>query len=142
MKKITITLSLVAIMVVSAFAQQLTEKTLVKAFNLNGNDLVVLNIDGDIEVQQWSNKIMRVQIDIAAENVPDATLKSLVTAGRYNLKATETSDGLQIDAPGLKRKVTLRGEELKEHISYVVFVPENVMVNIKNDASASVEVIE
>ena len=138
MKRLTLTTVLLSSMITMVMAQTITEKTLVKAFNLGTNDYVELDLQGDVEIREWSQKIMRVQIDLAVENTSSATLKSLVSAGRYNLKSTETADGLLITAPGMNRTVTLRGETLKEHVSYVVFVPENVMVQMKDSASASV----
>lgn len=80
---------------------------------------------------------MRVHVTIGIETGSDAMLKSLVTAGRYNLKSTETIEGVKIDSPGLARTITVRGVELKENISYVVYKPEDVTLRLKNEASSN-----
>jgi len=118
-------------------AQNNIEKTLIKSFNLEGNDFVELALDGKVEVKEWSNPLMRVHVTIGIETGSDAMLKSLVTAGRYNLKSTDTAEGVVIDSPGLARTITVRGVELKENISYVVFKPEDVTLRLKNEASSN-----
>ena len=118
-------------------AQNNVEKTLIKSFNLEGNDFVEIDLNGQIEVKEWSNALMRIQVTVGIDQGSDAMLKSLVTAGRYNLKSTETTEGLAINAPGLERKIMLRGSELKENITYVVYKPENVNLRLKNEAETS-----
>ena len=118
---------------------QITEKTLIKSFNLGHNDYVEVDLNGHIEIQEWSNSIMRINVTIGVENCSEATLKSLMQAGRYNMKAHETENGLTINAPGLNRTVTLRGAELKEDISYVIYKPKNVHVRLLNEATGSNE---
>ena len=116
---------------------QQAEKTLVKSFNLKGNQFVLLDLDGNVEVKEWNNGLMRVQITVALENGTEAMLKSLVQAGRYNLKGDDTSGEFKVVAPGLQRKVTVRGHELVENISYTIFAPEKVNVRLNNQASTS-----
>jgi hypothetical protein len=104
---------------------------------LEGNDFVELDLNGQVEVKEWSNSLMRVHVTIGIETGSDAMLKSLVTAGRYNLKANETAEGLMIDAPGLARTITVRGVELKENITYVIYKPEDVTLRLTNEASSN-----
>lgn len=115
-----------------------TEKTLVKSFNLQGMDVVALDVKGDIDVQQWNNKTLRVQMTISVENIKEATLKSLVVAKRYNLISKMTDEEYLISVPGLQREVTIGGEPLKEAISYVVYVPDNVFVKLQDSSSTSI----
>jgi len=60
MKIINLNLTLFLFLLVSTtmFGQSKTEKTLVKSFNLKGNNTVTLDLDGDIEVQEWKGEIM------------------------------------------------------------------------------------
>jgi hypothetical protein len=116
---------------------QQTEKTLVKSFNLKGNQFVLLDLDGNVEVKEWNNELMRVQINVALENGTEAMLKSLVQAGRYNLKSDDSTGEFKVVAPGLQRKVTVRGQELVENISYTIFAPGKVNVRLTNEASTS-----
>lgn len=132
------TLILLLIATTFTFAQE-AEKTLVKSFNLQGNQVVVLDLEGAIEVKTWSNDIMRVQMTISHKNTSEAILKSLIKAGRYNLKSAIEEDGLKVTAPGLQREVTIRGKLLDDSVSYVVFAPENVLVKKSNEASTSTD---
>jgi len=135
MKKIQLTLICFFLATVLIFAQTNVEKTLVKSFNLKGNTQVTLNLDGDIQVKERAGEIMRVQMLIGVAG-SDAMLKSLITAGRYNLVLDEADNGLTVSSPGLARKITVRGESLKENISYVVYVPEDVTVSYGGEAAS------
>lgn len=110
------------------FAQQ-TEKTLVKSFNLEGRDLVAIDIpEASVEIKTWNSPDMRVQMTIGLANFSEGVLKGLVTAGRYNLKGEAKDDQLVITASGLKKQVMINGQEVKEKISLLVYVPEKVAV--------------
>ena len=113
------------------------EKTVIKSFNLEGNDFVELDLKGQVEVKEWSNSLMRVHVTINIETGSDAMLKSLVTAGRYNLKSNDTAEGLRIDSPNLARTITVRGVELKENITYVVYKPKDVTLRLTNEADTN-----
>ena len=82
---------------------------------------------------------MQIQITVGIENGTEAMLKSLVQAGRYNLKGDDGTGEMVVTAPGLQRKVTVRGQELAENISYTIFAPENVNVRLANSATTSKE---
>lgn len=112
-------------------AQQ-AEKTLVKSFNLNGQSTIFLDFDGDVKVTTWNEPQMRIQMTITLQNGNDNMLKSLVTAGRYNLNTKDEKGQLSIVAPGLERQIKLgNGQMLGELVSFQVFAPKNVEVKIK-----------
>ena len=137
MKKFQITLICFFLVNALAIAQTNVEKTLVKSSNLKGKTSVTLNLDGDIQVKERAGEIMRVQmlIGVAGSN---AMLKSLITAGRYNLVLEESENGLIVTSPGLARKITIRGELLKENISYIVYVPEDVTVSYGGEVASDI----
>ncbi|MCH2084271.1 MAG: hypothetical protein MK226_17880 [Saprospiraceae bacterium] len=117
-----------------SFAQQ-AEKTLVKTFNLHGNNVVRLDMNGPVEVRTWKNPTMRVQMTISSENGSNALLKSLVQSGRYNLRSTQGEEGLVINAPAFKREVKLGKTLIQENLSFVIYAPENTSVRWSNEAS-------
>ncbi len=129
-----LTLALFCGVSTQAFSQT-AEKTFVKSFNLKGMQVVVLNLDGNVEVQQWKNDIMRVQMTIALPKSNATTLKSLAKAGRYNLKSKVGDDAYTVYAPGMQREVRIKGENLSEKVSYIVYAPENVVVRMADEAS-------
>lgn len=139
--KASISLFLCMAMCLTIFAQS-AERTLVKSFNLKGNNSLVLDLEGDVDVQHWNNDLVRIQININVENVSDAILKSLIVAGRYNLNATEGEDGLVINAPALEKEVKLRGQLLKENLSYTIFAPESVSIQLSDISATTLEISE
>ena len=134
LKKISVSF-LFILMAVLLHAQQ-AEKTLVKSFNLKGKQVLVLDLDGDIEVRHWKNTILRVEMAIGIENGSNAMLKSLVTAGRYNLRSVVEDDMLRVYAPGMDRDVKIKGSKLNESITFTVNVPEDVIVKTGEEASS------
>ncbi len=126
-------------LVTSATAQGV-EKTLVKSFNLQGKELVELNLDGDVDVQKWDSPIMRIQMNLSVANTSESMLKSLIRAGRYNLKSKIVEDALAVYAPGLEREVRIKGHKLDEKISFVVFVPNDTQVVVSDGVSAEASV--
>ncbi len=116
-----------------------SEKTLVKSFNLKGIQVVVLDLDGDVEVREWKNSIMRIQLTIIIENGNDSMLKTLVRAGRYNLYSKVNNEDFRIFAPETKKDMKVSGYDLKENISYIVYAPENVIVRMAGEASTDAE---
>ena len=86
----------------------------------------LLDLAGQVEVIEWGNKLMRVNMTIGLDNGNEGMLKSLVQIGRYNLRSNENDRGLVVNAPNLQRQITVRGNEIKENISYIIYKPENV----------------
>ncbi|WP_020534423.1 hypothetical protein [Lewinella cohaerens] len=131
--------TLVALLLVTAaglFAQTV-EKTFVRSFNLQGAQEAVLQIEGPVDVQTWSQSITRIQMTVGIERGSESMLRSLAQAGRYNLKGQLDNDQYLISVPGLEREVLVNGQALAENISYVIFVPEDVRINIENSTSAA-----
>lgn len=115
--------------IASAAIAQSAEKTLVKSFPLEANQSVSLDLPGAIEVKTWDSELLRVQITITLQNGTEAVLKSLISAGRYNLIA-KTGDSLVIAAPALAKEVQLGGKTLEDHVSFLVFAPKSVAVKL------------
>lgn len=111
-----------------------TEKTVVKTFNLQGNSSVVLNLNGAVEIKEWSESTLRVHMNIKLNNSNVHMLKYLLTQGRYNLKLENTSRGLVLTSPGREQDVVINknGDILSETVNYTVFVPHNVTTEIIN----------
>jgi len=134
--KIFITILLATMVASTAFAQN-AEKILVKSFNLKGKQIVLMDVDGDVEVKEWNGDIMRIQMSIELTNGTNSMLKSLVQARRYNLMGNVKGDELVINMPSLAKQVKIRGKELHEKISYTVFAPADVQVKLTNDSTVS-----
>jgi len=130
-------LIMLATMVANTVIAQNAERTLVKSFNLKGKQVVVMDVDGDVEVKEWNGDIMRIQMSIELTNGSNSMLKSLVQARRYTLIAAVEGEKLKINMPSMEKQVKIRGRELTEKISYTVFAPTDVQVKLTNESSAS-----
>ncbi len=143
MKKIVayLNIGLLLLLSTAGYSQTVVEKTLVKSFNLKGNDVVVLDLKGAVEVKEWKNDIMRIQMTISLEDGSSSMLKSLIQVGRYNLVSKDGEEEFQIFVPAMKKEVKVRGKILKENIVYTVFAPENVTVKMATEAAANASLI-
>ncbi|MCO6480442.1 MAG: hypothetical protein J5I94_27620 [Phaeodactylibacter sp.] len=115
---------------------QEVEKTLVKSFNLQGNQIVALQMDGPIVVKTWNNNFLRVQMQVTLKEGSEALLKSLVQAGRYNLRYEIDGEAYKVLAPQLGLVVKVGGKPLEDTVSYIVYAPENVLVKVPDGKSA------
>jgi hypothetical protein len=120
------TLTILLLFATTTLIGQQVEKTLVKSFNLGGLQTVALNVDAPVEVVDWDQPFLRVQMHIELDRGSEALLKSLVRAGRYNLTAEETEDIYSIVAPNLNREIKIGGQPLNDQVSFVVKKPRNV----------------
>ncbi|MEQ8706188.1 MAG: hypothetical protein RIC19_19810 [Phaeodactylibacter sp.] len=123
------TLTILLLFATTTLIGQQVEKTLVKSFNLNGAQTVSLNVDAPVEVADWDQPFVRVQMHIELDRGTEALLKSLVRAGRYNLTAEESDQVYGISAPNLGREVTISGHPLSDRVSFVIKKPRNVVFN-------------
>ncbi len=120
-------------------AQKTVEKTLVKSFNLQGNDVVDLELTGDIEVKEWSSPSIRVEMLISMDNGNETMLKSLIKAGRYNLVSNETETAFKVTMPGLEREIKVKGALLRDKVSYIVNIPSGVSVRNESIVEADID---
>lgn len=142
MKVKTFLLTTTLLLLANSFLiSQGVEKILVKSFNLNGNETVDLQLSGDVEVEEWNSDIMRVQMTITAENTSETTLKSLIKAGRYNIKSKEENDTYKIYVPGIEREIRVKGTPLNDKVSYVVSVPQGTFVRLADESSTELNPI-
>ena len=135
-------LTILSLIVFVSFSYgQNTQKTLVKTFNLKGSKAVVLDTKSSVEVKEWSNETMRIQMSITLENANTHMLKYLITKGRYNLSTELTDDGLVVSFPGRKKDVVVNknGDKLKEVVTYTVFVPSDVTAKTLTELTGVVE---
>ena len=122
--------------VASAQGVQGIEKILVKSFNLNGLQEVVIHAAGPVELKTWEGDFMRIQMTVHIDQANESMIKSLVQTGRYNL-ITEVEDGRWlVRTPGLNREVLRNGQALQERVSFLIFAPAHVKLEVQNSSSA------
>lgn len=111
---------------------QTTEKTFTKSFNTEGMSRLKFDLPGNIDLKVWNSPTIRLEISVSLPSGNNSTLDQLANVGRYNLIATPGENVLTISAPNLAKVVRIKGEELKETVSYVVYVPKDLQVELHN----------
>ena len=130
-------LLLLPFLLLQGIASGQSEKTFVKSFNLMGRQTVVLNLGDNIQISQWDNDVVRVQMTVSVFTT-DATLKALAESGRYMLKSDLSVQDLMVTVPSLSNVVKLNGTELREAVSFTVLVPKNVTVLKNTDVKTKI----
>lgn len=129
-KSFSLALALLALSCVPSLAQNATFKTFTKAFNTDGKNILRLDLPGDVDLKVWENPSIRVEISISLPSGNGSMLNELANIGRYNLSAKSEGSVLILNAPNLQKKLKVKGEELKETLNFMVFVPKDLQVNI------------
>ncbi|MCC6460991.1 MAG: hypothetical protein IT260_11005 [Saprospiraceae bacterium] len=135
MTKRTVLLVLLLTFALSAFAQT-TEKTFTKSFNTEGKTHLKFDLPGTIDLKVWNSPSIRIEIFVSLPAGNVSMLDQLAKVGRYNLTAAAAGESLNITAPNLYKVVKVKGEELHEKVSYVVFVPKDMQVEMHTPTAA------
>ena len=117
-----------------AFSQ--SEKTFVKSLVAHTSNVVV-DLEGAATVTEWNEKFIRVTTTVEVTNFSDDILKRLVAVGRYEITG-DIEDGVMIvRMPKLATKVTIKGQLLEEIMTYEVFVPEGITVEMAEEDTST-----
>jgi hypothetical protein len=114
-----------------------TEKIFAKSFHPQGRQTIVLNLADKVEIREWDNPMVRIQIKIALSNSGEGLLKALVETGRYHLSTVFEEQTVTVAAPRMAVPVQLGGGS-KELVSYIIFAPRNVVVRTEVDAAKKI----
>ncbi len=132
---------LLCFVLTSSFAFAQAGKTYVKTIDPQASQQIQLQFDYPYDVEQWDEENMRMLIDVTLKNGNDQILEQLMLAGRYKITKKKVGDAFQIDIPGLKKEVTIRGQKLEEEVTLKLKVPRYTLVESSNsDGVASVNI--
>jgi hypothetical protein len=115
-----------------ALSAQTAEKTFSKSFNTDSKGTIVLDLPGAIDLKIWDGQSIRIGITVGLPSGSNAMLGELANVGRYNLTSKSEGDILTISAPNLQKQIKVKGEELRETVSFVVFVPKDLKIEMPN----------
>ncbi len=117
-------------LIASSVLAQTPGKTFSKSFNADGVGKIKFELPGTVDLKIWNQPTIRIEINVFLPSGSASTLEQLAKVGRYDLKGDLTADLLTISAPNLQRVVKVKGEELRETVSYVVFMPKDIEAEI------------
>lgn len=109
---------------------QTAGKTFYKAFYADGNTALKLELPGIVDIKEWDNPVVRVEINVVLPAGKAAMLNELASVGRYNLSNQAENGVMSIQATNLQKQLRVKGEELKEIVSFVVYVPAGMKVDM------------
>ncbi|MCP4438654.1 MAG: hypothetical protein GY810_06885 [Aureispira sp.] len=127
MKTIIMFFALSIVLNTNNFGQ--AQKTLVRTVE-NIEDLAIhFNKKGSkIIIKQWDRAATRVFTTIAVENADQHMLDHLHQSGRYDYDLKNKDGKIIFDMPNAQQTITLGNTDLKETITYEIYVPYGVLV--------------
>ncbi len=138
-KRISSALILFAALAVSISAQTTAEKTFTKAFNTDGKGTLRLELPGTVDLKVWDNPSIRFEISVSLPTGNGPMLNELANIGRYNLASKAEGDVLVITAPNMQKQLKVKGQEFKEALNFVVYIPKDLEIVIMPSAVALVD---
>ncbi len=97
----------------------------------------MLDLPGTIDLKIWDNPSIKFEIGVALPSGNGSMLNELANIGRYNLVAKSDGDVLVISAPNLQKQLKVKGEELREVFTFVVFVPKDLKIELPHVTAAA-----
>lgn len=123
--KNTITLLFALIITTTLSAQT----KLVKTLNPQKCPNVNIKVPNDlIEHEAWDEGGIRIDITIKV-NLPDAVLKELLKAGRYELSGKKVEEDYLIAVPNMNIPISVEGQAIKELATIKVTTPDYIVMN-------------
>jgi hypothetical protein len=109
-------------------ASSQVQKNIVKSYQYNGAQVVTLAVEGEVEIEEWDEKIVRLVTTIDALNFNEQTLKALTEAGRYTASSKNVDNAIILTMLKAQRALEIRGTVIEEKYRFKVFVPRGVTV--------------
>jgi len=107
----------------TTFAQQKSDKTLVKTMDPKGTSSVNFDFrNKGMEFATWDEAFIRVELEVTA-NFPEAVLGQLVKAGRYTLSSEIDGESFRIKAVNLDKAVSIGGIDLDDQVRIFIKGP-------------------
>jgi|LakMenE18May11ns_1017448.scaffolds.fasta_scaffold9938115_3 hypothetical protein len=103
-----------------------SEKTLIRSFNVNVNE-VVFPLECKKSVLTWDKTYVRVELMVKT-NLRYEILDVLAKNGRYNFESQINNQTLIITLPNLKDKIKIGELELVENFEIKIWLPNETIV--------------
>ncbi len=115
-----------------------TEKVFVKTLNLEGKTILTFNVSGNVEVvhNNTNADLARIQLTVNLPHNSENVLKACIETGRYLLRLENDVKEIVVCAPALKFGVKIGNAFIEENVSYIVYVPVGVEVNVASKTPA------
>ncbi|MCA0238136.1 MAG: hypothetical protein LCH81_17300 [Bacteroidetes bacterium] len=118
-----------------SLAQSSVGKTFSKTFNTEDKGTIKLDLPGNVDLKIWNNPTVRVEIGISLANGNNSMVNELANVGRYNISSLVEGDVLHILMPNIQKQIKVKGEVLRENLTYTVFAPKDLKIVVPNVAT-------
>ncbi|MBL7779863.1 MAG: hypothetical protein JNM22_01515 [Saprospiraceae bacterium] len=118
-----------------SLAQSSVGKTFSKTFNTEDKGTIKLDLPGNVDLKIWNNPTIRVEIGISLANGNNSMVNELANVGRYNISSLAEGDVLHILMPNIQKQIKVKGEVLRENLTYTVFAPKDLKIIVPNVAT-------
>lgn len=108
--------------------QAQVQKNIVKSYQHDGAKLITLAVEGQVEIEEWDEEIVRLVTSIDAVNFNAATLKALTEAGRYTASSKNVNGNFILTMLKAQKEIILRGTKIEEKYRFKLFVPRGTTV--------------
>ena len=90
---------------------------------------VIFMMYDDVQVEEWSNKYIRIETTVHALNFGETILNYLVESGRYGIELRESpEDGsLIISMPKRELVIMKKNADMEEFLSIHIYVPKDLL---------------
>lgn len=109
-------------------ASSQVQKNIVKSYQHNGAQVITLAVEGEVEIAEWDEKIVRLVTTIDAVNFNEPTLKALTEAGRYTATSKNVDGAMILTMLKAQKELEIRGTVIEEKYNFKIFVPRGVTV--------------
>jgi len=109
-------------------ASSQVQKNIVKSYQYNGAQVLTLAVDGNVEIEEWDETIVRLVTTIDAVNFNEQTLKALTEAGRYTATSKDVDNAMILTMLKAQKELEIRGTVIEEKYTFKIFVPRGVTV--------------
>lgn len=109
-------------------------KTFNKSFNTESKSTLVFDLPGAIDLKIWNNPTVKIEMSVSLPSANPAMLNELANIGRYNMVSRTDAEKWFVSIPAMSKHIKLKGETLKEVLSFVVFMPKDLKVELPNAA--------
>lgn len=104
-----------------------SEKTLIRSFNVNANE-VIFDFDCKKTFLNWEKTYVRVEL-VVKTNLKFEILDILTKNGRYNFESKLKNNKLLITLPNLRDKIKIGETELVESFEMKIWLPKESFMN-------------
>lgn len=132
-----IKITIILLTILFAASAQTASKTFNKSFNTDNRGTIMLDLPGNIDLKVWDNPSIKFEISVTLASGNGAMLNELANIGRYNLVSKSEGDVLVITAPNLQKQLKVKGEVLREVLTFMVFVPKDLKIELPHVTAAT-----